>query len=110
MGTTRAAIVLFVDVDEEDVPLSNDLDTLVRMGLHQAGFDINNPLPVTIKERVINIRIVDTMEAGLAMGNGYLWTEVTTKAYTQRGIYTDKQQDRMDASDKWEEDNKDGNS
>ena len=102
MGTTRAAVVLFVDVDEKDCQSSHDLDYLVRIGLHQAGFTFENPLPVKVQGKVVNIRIVDTMEAGMAMGNGYLWTEVTTKAYTQRGVYTDKQQQRLDEEAKWE--------
>jgi hypothetical protein len=43
------------------------------------------------------------MEAGMAIGNGYLWTDVTTKAFKQRGIYTDKQQAQLDADKAWEE-------
>ncbi len=38
----------------------------------------------------------------MAIGNGYLWTNVTTKAFTQRGIYTDKQQAQLDAEKEWE--------
>ncbi len=103
MGTVRAAVVLFVDVDEEKVQSPQDLAVFVQWGLHQAGFDLKRPMSVRMGAKTVDVRIVDVMEAGMAIGNGYLWTEVTTKAYTQRGIYTDKQQAQLDAEIKWEQ-------
>lgn len=101
MGRTRAAVVLFVDIDDDIIKNPDELGTFVKQGLRQAGF-IKGPLPVKFRDKVIEIRIVDVMDVGMAAGNGYLWTETTSKAYTQHGIYTDKQQAQLDAEEAWE--------
>lgn len=103
MGTVRAAVVLFVDMEEGTAQSPQDVAEFTRQALYQAGYGMNkNPLLVTFRQQVKEIRIVDVMEAGIAIGNGYLWTEVTTKAFMQRGIYTDKQQAQLDAEKAWE--------
>lgn len=108
MGKTRAAVVLFVDIDEEDCSSPQDLAMFVKQGLHQAGYSLHKaPIMVTFRGKIMQVRIVDIMEAGVAAGNGYLWTEATSKAYTQHGIYTEKQQAQIDADEKWEKENGD---
>lgn len=103
MGTIRAAVVLFVDMDEKECQSPQDLAEFTRQGLFQAGFGMHKgPIPVTFRGEVKEVRLVDVMEAGMAMGNGYLWNEVTTKAYTQRGIYTEKQLRQIEREEKWE--------
>jgi hypothetical protein len=108
VGTVRAAVILFVDMDEKDCQSPQDLAEFTRQGLHQAGFGMhkeNGVIPVNFRGNILQVRLVDVMEAGMAIGNGYLWNEVTTKAYAQRGIYTTKQQAQIDAEEKWEKEN-----
>lgn len=108
MGTIRAAVVLFVDMDEKDCSSPQDLAEFTRQGLYQAGYGMTKaPLLVTFQGQIKQVRIVDVMEAGVAAGNGYLWTDVTTKAYTQRGIYTEKQLRQIQREEKWEKENGD---
>lgn len=90
MGKTRAAVVLFVDTDD-DIFEPSDLATFVRQGLYQAGIGYDTPLPVKFQGKTLNINIVQVMDAGVAAGNGYLWTEVTPKAFRERGRYTEKE-------------------
>lgn len=102
MGKVRAAVVLFVDIDDDKVSDSRDLAVLTQWGLHQAGFTLDKPMQVAFKNDILNVRIVNVMEAGMAAGNGYLWTDVTSKAFTERGIYTEAQQAQLDAEKEWE--------
>jgi hypothetical protein len=98
MGTVRAAVVLFVDMDENEAMDARDVAEFTRQGLHQAGFGMhkeNGEIPVNFRGQIKKVRLVDVMEVGMAMGNGYLWTEVTSKAFKQRGIYTDKEQQQL---------------
>lgn len=91
MGKTRAAVVLFVDTDDE-IFEARDLAAYVRQGLFQAGFyGPDKSLPVKFQGNVININIVTTMDVGEAAGNGYLWTNVTSKAFREHGRYTEKE-------------------
>ena len=102
MGTIRAAVVLFVDMEEGTAQSPQDVAEFTRQGLYQAGFGMhkeNGEIPVNFRGEIKKIRLVDVMEAGLAIGNGYLWTDLTTKAFLQRGIYTDKQQAQLDAEE-----------
>lgn len=95
MGKTRAAVVLFVDTDDE-VFEARDLAAYVRQGLFQAGlYGPDKSLPVTFQGNVININIVTTMDIGEAAGNGYLWTNVTSKAFCERGRYTEKEKKQI---------------
>ncbi len=103
MGKTRAAVVLFVDVDDDIVKDPHDLATFVKQGLYQAGYHKNGaPILVKFQKNLVEVRVVDVMDVGMAAGNGYLWTETTSKAYTQQGIYTEKQQKQLDAEAEWE--------
>lgn len=94
MSKTRAAVVVFIDTDDE-VFEARDLATFFRQGLYQAGHLPDQPLPVKFKDKVINLNIVSIMDAGVAIGNGYLWTEVTPKAFREHGRYTEAELKRI---------------
>lgn len=102
---TRAAVVLFVDIDEDQVASPHDLETLVRQSLYQNHWNkdgIFAKLPVNFGKRELEIRVVDVMDAGRALGNGYLWAEPTKTAWRNHGIYTEKEQAQLDAEKDWE--------
>ena len=78
----RAAVVLFVDSESgADAP---DVANLVRIALHQAGIMRDGLTAKWADGRESHIRIIDSQEAGIAAGNGYLWTEPTPKAWQNR--------------------------
>lgn len=108
MEKTRAAVILFVDIDEDQVAEPNDLAFLVQRGLHQqllrgSKLSPNIILPVQVKDKELEVRIVSVMEAGQALGNGYLWAKPTATPWRNRGIYTEKEQTQIDAENNWEE-------
>lgn len=75
----RAAVVLFVDSESGvDGP---DIANLVLIALHQAG-TMKDGLTVRQADgKEHHVRIIHAIEAGMAAGNGYLWTEPTAKAW-----------------------------
>ncbi|NKX55956.1 hypothetical protein [Arthrobacter mobilis] len=79
----RAAVVLFVD--SESGADEQDLAAIVKGALFQAGIR-ENGLTATIRGTEHHVRIVDVVEAGTAARNGYLWTGITSKAWSQRGL------------------------
>jgi hypothetical protein len=108
MNKTRAAVVLFVDIDENEVSDSSDLYILVQQGLRQqlklgSQLSPNILLPVQFGKRALEVRIVGVMDAGQALGNGYLWAQPTATAWRNRGIYTEKEQAQIDAEEHREE-------
>lgn len=74
----RAAVVLFVESESGGDPI--DLAGLVSAALWQNGVKTDG-LTATLHGAEHRITVHQVMEAGLAMGNGYLWTEVTSKAF-----------------------------
>lgn len=79
--TTRAAVVLFVEVDQ-DVPVHHAA-VMVSQKLAGKGL-LTEPFTVTRAGHEWNIQIHEVMEAGMAAGNGYLGTKVTNKAYPRK--------------------------
>lgn len=79
----RAAVVLFVESESGGDPI--DLAALVSAALWQDGTKTDG-LTVTLNGNPHHIRVHQVMEAGQAMGNGYLWTEVTSKAFPRVAI------------------------
>ena len=89
----RVAVVLFVEVHDESAD--------ARDAGHRAEFGLKAALAGDATVRFedwawnvnvkgdeskfvpcdVNLTIHEFMEAGMAMGNGYLWTEVTGKAF-----------------------------
>lgn len=106
---TRAAVVLFVDIDADQVVEPHDLTVLVQQALYQQHSNIQKDvrsfpeLSVTRGGKELSVRVVDVEDLGMALGNGYVWTELTTKAWTNHGIYTEKQQKQIDKEKSWED-------
>ena len=74
---TRAAVVLFIETTHDGSPI--DAAVQLKWALHSAT---GNQLTVeTPQQGTIGITIHDVIEAGLAAGNGYLWTSPTPKAF-----------------------------
>jgi hypothetical protein len=80
----RAALVLFVD-SESGADDEVDFSFLVKAALHQSGA-FKDGLKATIMGNERSVRVVDVVGVGMAAGNGYLWTEPTTKAWRQAGV------------------------
>lgn len=79
---TRAAVVLFVESDHEGDVV--DVAYLVNLALQEQR---RNGMKVQWADgRERNIKIINVMEAGMAIGNRYLYTEVSTKAWQERGL------------------------
>lgn len=106
MAKVRAAVVLFVDIDEDQVASEHDLETLVRQSLWQNHWNKDGlfaKLPVKFGKRELEVRVIDVMDVGRAAGNGYIWTKPTNTAWRNRGEYTEKEQKQIDAEKNWEE-------
>lgn len=71
----RAAVVLFLETD-------NGLDPaqLAQAALYQSGL-LKDGLTVRLHGEEHRISITGAMEAGMALGNGYLWASVTSKGF-----------------------------
>ena len=77
---TRAAVVLFVDSPNVTEP--DDITHIVKRELHRRGMMVTDiEVPWNLPRDSPVVRIVDVIDAGVAAGNGYLWTEVTSKAF-----------------------------
>lgn len=75
---TRAAVTVFIETDHEGDAV--DSAFLFKMALRGAVGESLSIHPPRWPEP-INITIHDAMETGMAAGNGYLWTEPTSKAF-----------------------------
>jgi hypothetical protein len=73
----RAAVVLFVDSETVTGP---DIANVLRHALYKNG-TLHDGLNAVAGGVEHHIRIVDVMDAGIAAGNGYLWTEATPKSW-----------------------------
>lgn len=71
----RAAVVLFLET-------GNGLDPaqLAQAALYQSGL-LKDGLTVRLHGEENHIRIAGAVEAGMALGNGYLWASVTPKGF-----------------------------
>ncbi len=92
----RVAVVIFAEVHDESADVT-DAGLRTEYGLKAAlagdaavQFD-NGAWGVSVKKADskyvpcdVNLTVHRFMEAGLAIGNGYLWTEVTGKAFPRR--------------------------
>lgn len=74
----RAAVVLFVESESADDPI--ELAALTSAALWQNGTKTDG-LSATLQGHQYHVRVHQVMEAGQALGNGYLWAEVTSKAF-----------------------------
>jgi hypothetical protein len=81
---SRVALVVFADVDGE---IGDGWALVQRVLMEKLGEPDGTEHPVTIGgsdgQRTFNVRFHDYMEAGMAAGNGYLWTRPTAKAFKQ---------------------------
>jgi hypothetical protein len=78
---TRSAVILFVESESGGDEV--DLAYLVNLALQDAR---RNGLKLKLKDGEHTIKIIDVMEAGMAMGNRYLYASVTNKAWRERGL------------------------
>lgn len=79
---TRVAVVVFADVDGEVVDAHHVVERMLRKKLGDCDgteHAIRVGAPDSTFE--VHVRFHDAMEAGLAAGNGYLWTAPTRKAF-----------------------------
>jgi hypothetical protein len=91
METHRVAVIVFCEVAcEGQADADSVAQVAVRRALeHGAGSDGHMPaMPAELAVRVYGkpwkVRALRCMEAGVAIGNGYLWTAPTSKAF--RGL------------------------
>lgn len=78
---TRAAVVVFIETTHEGDPV--DAAVLFKQALHQVT---GNELAVdSPRLGTIGITVHESIEAGLALGNGYLWASLTPKAFPRAG-------------------------
>lgn len=74
----RAAVVLFVETGEnvDAIGAAQLVEVaLLQSGIREAG------LTATIRGVESHLQVHAVMEAGVAAGNGYLWTQVMPKAF-----------------------------
>lgn len=77
----RVALVVFADVTECADVL--DAATVAAYFLRQNIKFGPTEHPVPMRNGIPVVRFHQAMEVGMAAGNGYLWTEATSKAYRQ---------------------------
>lgn len=75
----RVAVVVFADVD----PAISDGWAVVAHLLREKFGTQGEEHVVPMRGGDIRVRFHDAMEVGMAAGNGYLWTEPTSKAFRQ---------------------------
>lgn len=86
VNRTRVALVVFADVECSD---GSNLDPIeaamfVRHAIRQAMGDFDGRShTVALPKAEFAVRIHEAQEVGMAAGNGYLWSEVTSKAFCQ---------------------------
>lgn len=71
----RAAVVLFLETEDGLDPAQ-----LAQAALYQSGL-LKDGLTVRLHGEEHRISIAGAMEAGVALGNGYLWAAVTPKGF-----------------------------
>lgn len=84
MTTHRVAVVVFCEVDaESELDAEAVVPLAVRRALGGGGLrpDSCADLSVDAYGHHFPVRAMLVMEAGLAAGNGYLWSTPTSKAY-----------------------------
>lgn len=86
MATHRIPVVVFCEVD---VASDLDAETVAPLAVRRA-LGGGGPHPDSIADLSVDaygqhipVRAVRVMEAGIAAGNGYLWTRASGKAYTE---------------------------
>jgi hypothetical protein len=79
---TRIAVVVFADVSGEASDAEHVVEYWVRQRLGPLD-GTEHPVPLRDASEV-KVRVHNVTEVGVAAGNGYLWTEPTSKAY---GMY-----------------------
>lgn len=82
----RCAIVIFCEsegVDERDAGTGAvmSISHLLREGGLLGQEYLSIPSPPRPDGRSWETKVHDVIEAGMAIGNGYLWTHVTSKAF-----------------------------
>lgn len=86
-GKYRTVVVVFVTadgVDERDAGHAAVLAVRTALG----GDQMRLPVALTrqMRDFTIEAEVVDVQEAGMAAGNGYLWTRPTSKAWSERDL------------------------
>lgn len=82
----RVSVTVFVTVRGVD---ALDAGSIAEVAIRRALLAARtNPdefvVPCPMRTGVRPVRIHKVMETGMAAGNGYLWTDVTSKAYRER--------------------------
>jgi hypothetical protein len=80
---TRVAVVVFADVTGEISDAHHLVERLIREHFGYDGEEHSIAMRGAAAGREFRIRVHEVMEAGMAAGNGYLWTKVTSKAFRQ---------------------------
>lgn len=93
----RAAIVMFVEVHDESAD-AIDAAHRAEYGLKaalagEASVEFSDwKWHIGVKNQDskhvpcdVNLTVHEVMEVGMAAGNGYLWTDITSKAYPRKG-------------------------
>jgi len=83
---TRAAVTVFIETDHEGDAIDSGI--LFKMALRQAlGGNTMQVVPNRLRNaEPITITVHESMETGMAAGNGYLWLEATRKAFPRPAI------------------------
>lgn len=80
----RVAIVVFADVEGEISDPQHVAERVIRDKLGPMRGEVHTVrLGGRSDGRELGVRFHEVMEAGIAIGNGYLWTSVTSKAFRQ---------------------------
>lgn len=86
MPLHRVAVTVFATVRAVD---QHDADSVVEVAVRQALGTDRMRLPTLIRARSAHseadVLVHHVTETGRAAGNGYLWTEPTSKAFRERG-------------------------
>lgn len=78
----RVALVVFADVDGGLTDSWHVASRALRQKLGPMDGQVHT-VKLGGQGREIGVRFHDVMEVGMAAGNGYLWTEPTSKAFRQ---------------------------
>jgi hypothetical protein len=82
---TRVAVVVFADVDGDIHGGHHVVERLIREKLGAAGTEHTMPLGHD-GGREITVRFAHAMDAGAALGNGYLWAAPTARPFRDAGL------------------------
>jgi TfoX/Sxy family transcriptional regulator of competence genes len=101
----KAGVLVFVEVDidatdAEDFYYIHEAGHLGMIAIRQAlgGPRMTTPVTLTAKisDQQIPVKVVDAMELGMAVGNGYAWMRVTKKAYREGNLDESVEEDDTD--------------